>query len=275
MIDLENNKTGWEQDKRTHFDDIVMGYDKIRPGYPGKLFEDIMDFIGPGKKKALEIGAGTGKATLPFLEVGYAVTAVELGSNMAAFLKERFKSYTDFNVTVAAFEDAALEDCHYDLIYAATAFHWVTAEIGCPKVYRLLRKGGVFALFRYNAIPSFGEALYEEIQEVYEEHYYSYYKTSKKPFKDEYGQQNQLRHRFGFNDMRDYGFDDITMKLYDGTQTYSADEYIALLETMSDHRHLPDYNRAALYAGVRTAIFNHGGFCRSDITFQLYMGRKY
>ena len=45
--------TGWEPEKRTHFDEIVLNYDKIRPEYPEKLFADAIDFIGAGNKKAL------------------------------------------------------------------------------------------------------------------------------------------------------------------------------------------------------------------------------
>ena len=160
--------TGWERHNRKHFDEIVVNYDKARWDYPGELINDIIKY---GKnescRKALEIGAGTGKATAPFLEAGYNVTAVEIGANMASFLRDKFKEYKDFNVITAAFEDASLEDGSYDLIYAASAFHWVDADIGCPKVFRLLKDGGTFALFRNNFIPSVGEALYEEIQTVY------------------------------------------------------------------------------------------------------------
>ncbi|MCL2694603.1 MAG: hypothetical protein FWE60_05815, partial [Oscillospiraceae bacterium] len=80
------NKTGWELNHRTHFDEIVSDYDKIRPEYPRGLFKDIISYSGAAKgKRALEIGAGTGKATTPFLDAGYNVTAVELGENMAEF----------------------------------------------------------------------------------------------------------------------------------------------------------------------------------------------
>ena len=89
--------TGWEIEKRTHFDEIVANYDRMRPEYPGELFRDVIKFSGPGKsKKALEIGAGTGKATAPFLSAGYNVTAVEIGANMAGFLRERYKAYKNF-----------------------------------------------------------------------------------------------------------------------------------------------------------------------------------
>jgi protein-L-isoaspartate O-methyltransferase len=62
-----DNRTGWERNKRTIFNEIVINYDKIRWGYPDKLFADIIRYSRPDiGKKALEIGAGTGNATAPF-----------------------------------------------------------------------------------------------------------------------------------------------------------------------------------------------------------------
>jgi len=103
--------TGWERNRRIIFGEVVDKYDKIRSEYPEELFADIIQYSGPGKgKKALEIGAGTGKATAPFLESGYAVTAVEMSKNMSEFLSEKFKDYRNFNVITSTFEDVSLDD---------------------------------------------------------------------------------------------------------------------------------------------------------------------
>ncbi len=272
------NGTGWERNNRTFFDEIVMNYDKVRWGYPDELYMDIIRYSGPEKgKKALEIGAGTGKATVRFLNLGYDVTAVEMGVNMTEFLLDRFKGYTNFNVVTATFEDASLEETGYDLIYAASAFHWVDAEIGCPKVYRLLKKGGTFALFRNNPVPADGEELYEEIQTIYDKYYYNFYTSRKRPVRksgEDFWKPSEIYKSFRFEDIERYGFREVMMKLYDASQTYSADEYIALLDTYSDHRGLPDDNRTALYAGIREAIIKHGGKHKVDYVFQLYMGRR-
>jgi len=246
--------------------------------YPEELFVDIIQYSGPGKgKKALEIGAGTGKATVPFLESGYVVTAVELSKNMTEFLLEKFKDYRNFNVITSTFEDVSLDDSDYDLIYAATSFHWVDPEVGCPKVFRLLKKGGVFALFRGNPVSAEGEEIYEEIQTVYEKYYYCYYASKERPVgksRDDLLKPLELRRKFGFDSMERYGFSDVAIKLYDSSRTYSADEYIELLDTFSDHRSLPADLRTAMYDGIREVILRHGGSHRVDYVFQLYMGRK-
>lgn len=273
-----HNGTGWERKNRVIFDEIVISYDRIRWEYPDELCADIIRYTGPGKgKKALEIGAGTGKATAPFLESGYEVTAVEMSGNMSGFLAEKFKSFNNFNVITSTFEDASLEDESYDLIFAASSFHWVDPETGCPKVFRLLKKGGVFALFRSNPVPAEGEKLYEEIQKVYEKHYYTYYISKERPVRrsrDDYFRPDEIRKRFGFDCLERFGFTEIVMKLYDASRTYSADEYIELLDTFSDHRSLPADLRGALYEGIKEAILRHGGYHRVDYVFQLYMGKK-
>ncbi len=228
-------------------------------------------------KSAIEIGAGTGKATQPFLDAGYNITAVEIGPNMADFLSERFRVYKDFNVIVSSFENAALQENSYDLIYAATAYHWVDAEIGCPKAFRLLKNGGAIALFRYNVIVAVGDELYEEIQAIYEKHYYSYYISAtrpKKKSKKDFETPSEIYNSFRFEDLRTYGFKDVSMKFYDGYKKFNADEYIVSLETMSDHISLPNSNRMALYDGIKKAIIKHGNCHRLDYIFQLYMGRK-
>lgn len=277
---MASTVTGWERDNRAHFDEIVANYDKIRWDYPAALYADIMEYSGTKSKKAVEIGAGTGIATAPFLDAGYEVTAVEMGANMAAFIREKYKEHRNFDIIVSTFENVALDENVFDLVYAASAFHWVDAEIGCPKAHRLLKSGGTFALFRNNAIPEEGGALYEDIQAVYSKHYYRHYTPAPRPTRisemthDDFVAPVELYRSFRFEGMEQYGFENVIMKLYKASHSYSADEYIALMDTYSDHRALPDDSKAALYSGIKDAILLHGGRHHVKFIYQLYMGRK-
>ncbi|MCL2771933.1 MAG: hypothetical protein FWD71_01170 [Oscillospiraceae bacterium] len=115
---------------------------------------------------------------------------------------------------------------------------------------------------------------YDKIRPEYDKYFRSYYNQSERPVRDVYGEPAQILRRFRFNDLKDYGFEDIKMKLYETTITYNADEYIALLDTFSDHRHLPEENKAELYSAIKDVILRHGGHYTAEYTFQLYMGRK-
>jgi len=278
-------KTGWERERRIHFDEITAEYDKIRWDYPDELFKDAIEYCNKNKesgkdKRAVEIGAGTGKATAPFLDDGYDLTAVEMGTNMTGFLIDKYRNYNNFKVVTSTFEDAVLEENYYDVIYAASAFHWVDSKIGCPKVYKLLKNGGAFVLFRSNWNSFDNRRLADDLQTVYGKYYYSYYKTGDrddKPTKhtlETLQKPEAVYKSFRFESMEQYGFKDVTMKLYDRTHTYNTDGYIKLLDTFSDHRALPGENKAALYAGVNEVIEKHGGTIKTHSTYQLYMGRK-
>jgi hypothetical protein len=170
-------------------------------------------------------------------------------------------------------------NCYY-LIYAASAFHWVDKEIGLPKVIRLLKSGGVFALFRHNFVTADVEGFDDELQEVYEKHYFSYYTSKqwiKRPNKrphSEFLETSQILANYGFDDLKNYGFKEVALKFYEVEKIFDADEYIAHCDTMADNRGLPNDNREALYAGIKEVILKHGGHRREDIVFQLYIGRK-
>ena len=107
-------KTGWEADKKKHFDEIAENYDMIRPRYPAKFIEDIIAICGAGKK-AVEIGAGTGIATEPFLRAGFDVTAIEIGEKMAGFMQDKLNSCGNLDIIVSSFEEANLPENSFDI----------------------------------------------------------------------------------------------------------------------------------------------------------------
>jgi SAM-dependent methyltransferase len=128
------------------FDRIPDDYE-ARPAYPGWVFELLSECgaLRPGAV-VLEIGAGTGQATLPMLALGAQITVVEPGAGLARRLIERTEGQ-HVEVIVSTFEDASLRDASFDLVTAATAFHWVEPAVGSAKCARVLRDGGWLALW--------------------------------------------------------------------------------------------------------------------------------
>ncbi len=103
-----------------------------------------MEYAGEPIRTALEIGAGTGKATRVFAQGGIAVTATEPDAAMLAEMRKHMPA----NVTTvqATFEDLPL-DTSYDLVYSAAALHWTNPEGRWDRMAALVRPGGVFASF--------------------------------------------------------------------------------------------------------------------------------
>jgi len=128
------------------FDRVSDAYD-ARPGYPPAIFEALSERCGLGAgARVLEIGPGTGQATLPMLDRGAAVTAVEPGAALARRLGQRTVGRT-IEIIVSKFEDAAVAENSFDLAASATAFHWVDPAVGLRRCAAALVDGGWLALW--------------------------------------------------------------------------------------------------------------------------------
>ncbi len=135
------------KDRRGLFTTDVSAYDEGRPGYPERVFEVLAERcgLGPGTD-VLEIGAGTGQATARMLDLGASVTVVELGAEFAAFLESKFEG-RPLRVLRGAFEEVDVERESFDIVAAATSFHWVPLSVGLQRAAEILRPGGSLALW--------------------------------------------------------------------------------------------------------------------------------
>jgi SAM-dependent methyltransferase len=128
------------------FDRAAAEYD-ARPGYPERVFEILAERcgLGPGTR-VVEVGPGTGQATRPLLDRGARVTAVEPGAALATELRRRTAG-RPLTVVEADFEPAPLDDEAFDLVVAATSFHWVDTAAGLDRAAGLLVDDGAVALW--------------------------------------------------------------------------------------------------------------------------------
>jgi SAM-dependent methyltransferase len=124
---------------RTTFDEAASLYDEVRPGYPEDLFDDVVSLSGiPAGGRIMEIGCGTGQATVPFARRGYRILCIELGENMAAVARRNLKGFPNAEVRTGAFEDTSSQEGAFDLAISATAFHWLDPSVAYPKTARAL-----------------------------------------------------------------------------------------------------------------------------------------
>lgn len=150
--------------RRGTFDSAAERYDRARPPYPPQLFQDLaaMADLEVGSR-VLEVGPGTGQATVPLAERGYWVTAVDLGAELAAIASRKVAAYPNVEVVVADFEAWPLPDEPFDAVVSATAFHWIDPEIRVAKAAQALRPGGSLAIIETRRVPVGDEQLFADL----------------------------------------------------------------------------------------------------------------
>lgn len=131
------------------FDAWADDYDRYRPSYPDALFAEIAARLRlPAVPQVVDLGAGTGIATLAMARRGWQVTAVEPGGPMLDVLRAKAAAEGLTVATVQAHaESTGLPDASADVATAAQAFHWFDHVAAVREMGRLLRPGGGIALF--------------------------------------------------------------------------------------------------------------------------------
>jgi len=127
------------------FADQGEDYDRLRPGYPAGVLDVMLAPLAETRqqRRAIDLGAGTGKLSWALAERGLAVTAVDTS---AAMLETARRRGPDLVTRVAPAESTGLPAASADLVTVAQAWHWFDAEAASAEVARLLAPGGVLAL---------------------------------------------------------------------------------------------------------------------------------
>lgn len=241
--------SGSDRALRTIFDEAAERYADARPRYPTELFDDLARLarLEPGAD-VLEVGCGPGVATRPLAERGYRVHAVELGEAMAATARRNLQGLGDVTVEHADFERWDPRGATFDLVCAATAWHWLDPAVAYPKTAALLRPGGALAVWSAgHAFPADADPFFEEIQTVYEEIGEGMPGgwAPRRP-EDEPTRVREIEASGHFRV--------VDVRRYVWAYRYTADEYLALLDTFSGHLAMRPEARAHLYREIRRRL---------------------
>jgi SAM-dependent methyltransferase len=233
---------------RTTFEEVPELYERARPTYPDELFDDLAGLAGlAAGSRVLEIGCGTGQATLPLARRCYSILCVELGEGLAVAARRRLAPFANVEVVHANFETWEPDRADFDAIVAFTAFHWVDPELRYEKSARLLRESGALAVIGTQHVRrEEGDTFWADVQEDYDAVVPGEDNTPP-PLPDEVDDLSGELAATGF-------FEPVGVRRYVWDLAYTADEYIALLDTYSGHRSLDDARRAQLYDRIRRRI---------------------
>ena len=227
------------------FGSVASAYERFRPGYPDALVDQVLTYAGRPVRTALEIGAGTGKATRVFAGRGIAVTATDPDAAMLAELRTHVPATVA--VVQAGFEDLALTST-YDLVFAAAALHWTDPAHRWRRVAALLDVDGVFASFGGQLGPA--DPAVEEAVRV-----------ARSPFlldDDVPSPDGTPRHSPmqwpGTELAQDDTFTDVRQSTIERRITMSARDYVGHLSTVSAYLELPVPVREQAFGRILAAL---------------------
>lgn len=233
---------------RTTFGEDAERYDRRRPGYPFELFDDlaVLAQLHAGCR-VLEIGCGTGQATLPLARLGCTIVAVELSARMAAIARRHLAGFPTAQVVTSAFEDWPLPASGFGTVLSATAFHWIDPGIRVIKAADALDPDGTLALISTHHVAGGTERFFAEVQRCYERFDPATPPGLRLSASDDIPSDSaeiDWSRRFG----------PVHFRRYEWERTYSTLEYIDLLLTYSGHRALPPNRRSGLLNCIANLI---------------------
>ncbi|MBZ4320246.1 class I SAM-dependent methyltransferase [Streptomyces huiliensis] len=262
---------------RKVFGEAVEEYDAGRPAYPDRLFTDVLDYARRGADgrvealEALEVGAGTGKATLAFAAHGVRVTAVEPDPRMAAALARHCAGDPGIIVEEGEFETWDPAGRRFGLLFSAQAWHWIDPETGWSRARSALRPGGTLAIFRNDWYVT-DEPLRHELTAVHDRFLPerpSHSLFDEPPSEPDHGEYAWVATRL----RTDPGFTDPAHRVYTTSHTPTTTDFTALLTSLSFYRVQPPDTRRRLLTEVARIVGTHGGHVDLTVTTGLFLAR--
>jgi SAM-dependent methyltransferase len=227
------------------FGKVAEAYERFRPDYPMELVDVVMAYAGRPVRSALEIGAGTGKATRLFAERVVTVTATEPDAAMLAELRQHVPA--NVKPVQATFEDLRPGE-RYGLVYVAAALHWTKPEGRWSRMAALLEPGGVVASFGGQvqlADPAMAEAVrlarapFLENDEIPSP-------DGTPPTHDMQWPGTELQHTEWFADVQ--------QSVIERRFTLSTRDFIGYLSTVSAYLELPPSTREQIYSRIEQVL---------------------
>lgn len=246
-------------------------YDFARPGYPDDLFAWLAGRCGlNAASDCLEIGAGTGHATLPILSlpVRY-LMAIEPDARLAERLREKAGGDARLTIEFERFEAAITPLAFFDFAFAATSFHWLPRTKALAKVRDALKPGGWFAMWwhvfhdphRPDAFDQATPRLFDGLEQDPEA------TSGRPPF------ALDVASRTG--ELRASGFEAIEHRLFEQVLSFTPERIAALYGTFSRVHMAPEETRTRLLSEVaRIAREQFGGEVKRTVATSLYVGRR-
>lgn len=261
-------------ERRLAFGQVATQYDRARPTYPGALVADVIEFAGlaPGAA-AVEVGAGTGKATVLFARHGLSILAIEPSADMAQVARERTAGFPSVVIEEIEFEHWR-PDRRFGLLFCAQAWHWIAPNLRFRRAAEAVGENGVLAAF-WNRVSWESCPLRDELAQAYRSFAPELGgEIGAGPMHPTAGAAEDFITDWQGGAPRPTAFTEPEWRTYPWRQRYTSAGYLSLLETHSDHILLEPANRSALLTAIGGVIDRAGGSLEISYVTRLGLARR-
>lgn len=138
---------GTRFDATQRFSERVADYRRFRPGYPGEAIDYLIERCRLRRTDPIvDVGAGTGLSSEPWLQRGFQVHAVEPNAPMREAAAAHLGSHPKLVLVDGTAEALPVRDRSAGLIAASQAFHWFELTPSRKEFRRVLKAHGHVAL---------------------------------------------------------------------------------------------------------------------------------
>lgn len=236
------------QQRKSWYGAVADAYNRVRPRYSQQLVGRALELAQiPKEAIILEIGCGPGTATTSFAQLGFKMVCLEPNQEAYHLAQLNCAQHPNVEIKNTSFEEWKLQPQQFNTVLAATSFHWVSPEIGYPKVTEALKDDGSLILLWNTALQPEYE-VFQILNEVYQT-----YAPSLAKYEHQEMQEESIR-KFGKTVIDSGYFQDLVYEQLACKLTYSIDDYLALLNTYSPYIMLESQQRDCLFQGMREIL---------------------
>ncbi|MCC7158353.1 MAG: class I SAM-dependent methyltransferase [Ignavibacteria bacterium] len=129
---------------KDHFSVQAKEYSKHRPKYPAELF-DYLSSLCSAHNTAWDCATGNGQAAIGLEPYFDEIIATDGSASQI----EHAEIHPKIRYRTALAESSGLDDKSVDIITVATAIHWIDLKVFNKEVRRILKPGGIIAVWVY------------------------------------------------------------------------------------------------------------------------------
>jgi SAM-dependent methyltransferase len=149
---------------KDHFSKLAAQYAQSRPGYPPELFAYIASVCAE-RKRCWDCACGSGQAATSLAEYFESVIATDASATQIGSAD----AHPRVEYRVAPAEASGLASHSVDLVTVAQALHWFRIDAFYAEALRVLKPGGVLAVWSYGIQHMDDPRIDAEVQHFYAE----------------------------------------------------------------------------------------------------------